>query len=72
MENDFFDLYEKLSNFELEMSHKSDEGWKLNINDKPSDSITYAVSVQHCDRKKVFAMAYHKLTDYLLETKGGY
>ena len=69
MESNFFNLYEKLSNFELEVGHTSITDWMICITDK---STQKTIMVQHCDRKKVFAMAYDKLTDYLLETKGGY
>jgi len=72
MENDFFNLYEKQSNLELEVGHNAVADWCLYITDKASDSKTHAVFVQHCDRKKVFAMAYDRLTEYLSDTRGGY
>ena len=43
--------------------------WMICITDK---STQKTIMVQHCDRKKVFAMAYDRLTNYLSETKGGY
>jgi hypothetical protein len=72
MENDFFNLYEKQNGLELEVGHNSVSDWCLFITDKASDSRTHAVSVQDCDRKKVFATAYDKLTEYLSENRGGY
>ena len=76
MENDFFDLYEKQNGFELDVGHNKTADWCINITDRKgktiSEHVNPQISVQNCDRKKAFAMAYDKFTDYLLQNRRGY
>ncbi|WP_299197005.1 hypothetical protein [uncultured Amphritea sp.] len=76
MEHDFFEMYENQGCLSLELGHNSVADWVLVIRDKKDTRIgeqgKQIFQVQSCDRKKVFAEAYHLLTEYLSEERGGY
>lgn len=71
MEEKFFDLYElHEGRFRLELGHNSVADWCLNIEWRKTKKDI--VSIQECDRAKLFALAYCQLTDFLSENYGGY
>ena len=76
MESDFFDLYNNKSCFALEVGHNLIADWCIYIYDIKDKELSACnkpvISIQHSDRKKAFAMAYNKFTDYLLENRRGY
>ena len=71
MEEKFFDLYENNEGrLRLELEHNSVADWILEIEHKKDKKII--IKIQECDRTKLFALAYCKLTDFLSENYGGY
>lgn len=76
MEADFFELYESQPRLNVQLGHNSVADWCIEIWDRTNGKIGERgepiISLQDCDRKKVFAEAYSKLADYLSETRGGY
>ena len=76
MENDFFELYERHKFLNVEIGHNQVADWCLELWDRKGDNLgerrKKIITIQHCDRKKVFAKAYELLAEYLSETYGGY
>lgn len=76
MESDFFELYERQDSLNIQIGHNQVADWCLDVFDRKGDAIGQrgepVVSVSGCDRTKVFAEAYVKLTDYLSDVYGGY
>ena len=76
MERDFYELYETAIKQSVPLTvsagHNPVADWCIEVYDRSISRDKPVVAVQNCDRLCVFAAAFSKLSEHLLETRGGY